>query len=167
MKKGFAKSDVMTMAWTVKFLFCPGIVALSRVLLPPILCPRGALAVALCRGCDLAPSQDAGWAGSAPSGKSVSFFCSSLRVPEVLSCPEGHLSECSTEFYLLLAALSFDLQSVTKNVDVWFSLKWGRSSSLNLFSSYWILARAPVDSSSMALLHDLFLFPLRYTLFCG
>lgn len=60
MKKGFAKSDMVTMAWTVKFLFCPSTVALSRALLPSILCPRGALAVALCWGCDLALSQDAG-----------------------------------------------------------------------------------------------------------
>lgn len=83
-----------------------------------------------CAGCVTWRSvKTLGWAGPAPSGKSVSFSFSSLGMPAVLACPEGHLSECWTEFYLLSAAPSFDLQRVIKNFDVWFSLKWERSAS--------------------------------------
>lgn len=105
-----------------------------------------------------------GWAGPAPSGNSVRSSFSSLGMPVVLSCPEGQLSECWTELSLPLAARSFDLQRLPKIVDVWFSFKWEGSANLNPFSSYWILARAPVSSSGTALLHHLFLFPLRYRL---
>lgn len=155
------------MAWTVKFLFCPSTVALSCAIAIHSLV-RGELWLWHCAGCMTWHGvKMLRWAGPAPSGKSISFSFSCLGIPAVLSCPEGHLSECSTEFYLLLAALSFDLQRVPKNFDVWFSLKWERSAYLNPSSSYWVLARAPVVSSNTALLHHLVLFPLRYRLLSG
>lgn len=114
-------------AWNSSFVPAPWLWA---ALLPPILCSEGSCGCGIVQG--VWPGTESGrWAEPALlSCKAPQLFLLIPGMPAVLSCPEGHLSECWTDFYLLLAALSFHLQRVAKNVDVWFSLKWERSAYL-------------------------------------